>query len=220
MLDTLAATERVTPYLRLGEPFRADARWWAAFAHDWNGVSVLFQRPTEWVSSSSEAIRLQTDACETGAGAVCGTHWFAHRWTADEIAASKTYTSSSSGSDSDREQQRSMPYLELLSLTMAAHAWGAAWAGQRVVFENDCEPVVHSVNSLTSHSPAMMTLIRTLWLIAARHGFEFRVTHIPGVTNSLADALSRGDVQDRFRTLHPLADQLPTILSPLPTPTL
>jgi hypothetical protein len=234
MIDMMIATKD-KQYIRLSDGFRADCSWWAAFAYQWNGTSVLFQKPTEWITSRSDAIRLQTDACESGAGAVCGTSWFAHTWTGLELAASRacttnTSTTSSSSNNNNNNnnnnnssrsssggQIRSMPYLELLSLTMAAHAWGSAWAGQRVVFECDCEPVVQSLNNFTSHSPIIMTLIRTLFFIAAGCGFEFRAMHIPGATNTLADALSRGD-QDRFRLLHPSADLYPVTLSPLPNP--
>ena len=110
-----------------------------------------------------------------------------------------------------------MPYLELLALTMAAATWGAQWRGRRVVFFNDCAPVVQAVNKGTSRSPLLMTLIRALFLIAARHQFEFKLVHLPGVCNPAADALSRGD-QERFHALCPGADRSATI--PLPFSTL
>ena len=108
-----------------------------------------------------------------------------------------------------------MPYLELLALVSAAATWGDRWRGKRVTFHCDCEPVVFAVSKLTSPSPNMMHLIRTLFMIAARSQFEFRVLHIPGVTNQVADALSRGQI-DRFRLLCPGSDRSPTIPSPLP----
>ena len=110
-----------------------------------------------------------------------------------------------------------MPYLELLAVAMAAATWGSLWKGRRILFHNDCEPVVSACNKGTSKSPILMRLIRTLHYIAATHQFEFRLVHIAGVTNVLADALSRGE-QDHFRSLSPSADPSATPVTPLPTP--
>lgn len=63
---------------------RADLRWWHAFAAAWNGVSLLYE--ATW-SDARTALHLQTDACPSGAGAVCGSTWLSHAWTADELVA-------------------------------------------------------------------------------------------------------------------------------------
>ena len=59
---------------------------------------------------------------------------------------------------------------------------------------------------------ALGGLLRSLFLAAARHSFWVSATHIPGRLNSIADALSRLQMQ-RFHTLAPLASPVPT---PLP----
>lgn len=204
MLNRAAATKH-RPALSLDDGFRADLQWWIASMQDWNGVSLLYEQ--QW--AATPAFNVTTDACDTGAGAVCGDSWFAHRWSASELKAAAT---------GDGVGERSMPYLELLALAMAAATWsaGGAWAGKRVTFHCDCEPVVLAVSKLTSPSPRIMHLIRTLFLIAARARFEFRVLHIAGVTNSAADALSRGQV-GLFRSFCPTSTRLPATPSPLPT---
>ena len=53
-----------------------------------------------------------------------------------------------------------------------------------------------------------MHLVRHLLLTAVRHNFTFSAQHIPGIQNSLADALSRFHWQE-FRQLAPEADQTP-----------
>ena len=58
-----------------------------------------------------------------------------------------------------------------------------------------------------------MHLLRSLLLAAARHSFSFSAQHIPGVTNSIADALSRFHWQD-FRRLAPDAHLHPTPIPP------
>jgi len=202
MLNLAAATQG-RPRIALNDDFRADLRWWTASVERWDGVSLLYDQ--EWAAAPT--CNVTTDACETGAGAVCGSAWFAHRWTSEELATAR-------GSDGER----SMPYLELLALAMAAATWssGGAWAGRRVTFHCDCEPVVHALAKHTSPSPRLMHLIRVLFLIAARAHFEFRVVHIAGVSNDAADALSRGQVE-AFRSRYPTSTPSPATPSPLPT---
>jgi len=53
-----------------------------------------------------------------------------------------------------------------------------------------------------------MALIRLLYFCAARHNIHVFVTHIAGVNNSIADALSRFQVS-RFRQLAPQAASQP-----------
>jgi hypothetical protein len=61
-----------------------------------------------------------------------------------------------------------------------------------------------------------MSLIRTLAGVAARCRFDFRLLHLPGVANPLADALSRGQVLE-FRRLA-MTEEL--TIDPEPTPIL
>jgi hypothetical protein len=232
MLDLLHATSHIEK-IRLTEDFRLDIRWWATYVSEWNGISVLYD--LEWSASNGNIIGLETDACEYGGGAVCGTSWWSHTWTPEQLAQARnldaevansgeptpatTNTTNTNGKDPaeprKNEKRRSMPFLQLLALTMAAATWGSRWKGKKIKFHNDCEPVVSAVNKGTSKSKLLMSLIRTLTYIAAWHEFEYKLIHIPGITNDSADALSRGD-QDRFRSLNPNADSLPTIPSPLP----
>jgi hypothetical protein len=54
-----------------------------------------------------------------------------------------------------------------------------------------------------------MSLVRSLFYIAAGHGFEFRAEHLSSADNAISDALSRADLI-RFRLLAPDADLLPS----------
>ena len=60
-----------------------------------------------------------------------------------------------------------------------------------------------------SRDRRLMSLIRPTLFVAATHSFDLQVTHVPGVENSAADALSRLQI-GRFRQLHPLASATPT----------
>ena len=59
-----------------------------------------------------------------------------------------------------------------------------------------------------------MSLVRHLFLMAARGNFHVAISHIPGVQNQIADNLSRFSMQ-AFRQAAPAAAPLPaTILTP------
>lgn len=80
--------------------------------------------------------------------------------------------------------------------------------------------VVSMLHSGTSKDPNMMVLLRYLSLIAARHSFAFTASHMAGIDNSVADALSHFDFL-HFNCLAPQAVPqatpiLPSLLVLLP----
>lgn len=58
-----------------------------------------------------------------------------------------------------------------------------------------------------------MRLLQSLLFSAIHHSFSLSSYHVPGVSNELADALSRFNWQE-FRRLAPDAQPLPTLLPP------
>lgn len=172
---------------------RKDIRWWIRFAAKWNGVSLLYD--VEW--SEAKKLRLYTDACESGYGAAFGDRWIAGKW--NEVQLSRARNPREPGS-------RSMPFLELLALVIAAATWGRTWTGKRIMFITDCSAVMYAVKDRRSAIARMMGPIRHLCELAAIHQFDFDCEWEPGLTNTIADALSRAD-WSKFRTLAPTASK-------------
>lgn len=83
---------------------------------------------------------------------------------------------------------------ELIPVVMAAALFGRGWKGKLVVFSVDNEAVVYILNKTHSRESHLMHLIRLLVFYAAHFDFWFRAEHIPGKSNSLADALSRDNI--------------------------
>ena len=185
---------------------QADIRWWREHLSCSNGVSLLYE--AEWVNSHK--IELTTDACNTGWGASFGDRWIKGVWTPDEWAASR-----GDNPKNDDPASRSMPYLEFLAVVYAAAAWGHLWHRKRILFHCDATAAVCSMNSGTSRSPAIMTLVRGLHALCAQHNFDFRSAHIPGARNVAADALSRDAMQEFFR-VRPTANKTMDKLGVLP----
>ena len=63
-------------------------------------------------------------------------------------------------------------------------------------------PVVSIINSKRSKSPRIMELIQAITILTLEHNFSFTARHIPGLDNSIADSLTRFQM-DRFRHLAP-----------------
>lgn len=78
-----------------------------------------------------------------------------------------------------------------------------------VTFFTDNAAVVEIINRQTSKDKSIMVLIRDFVLLCLNHNILFRAKHVPGISNSLADSLSRLQV-DKFKRLMPDADVFAT----------
>lgn len=199
----LSATHHMRPSARisLSTGFTSDMRWWRDFLPAWNGVGLLYD--VAW--SSSATLQLWTDASTVGYGAVFQRQWFACAWTDEERTRATA------------AKQESMPWMELYCIVRAAATWGQHWRGKKVTFHCDAMTVVGAVHARTSAAEPIMQLLRSLFFVSAVCGFEFRVLHTPGITNTLADPLSRLQIE-LFKQRCPDAALYPTIPSAVPTP--
>ena len=73
--------------------------------------------------------------------------------------------------------------------------------------------MVEVLLSGTSRDSNLMVLLRHLSLLAARHSFVFTARHVPGKSNTIADAISRFEFQ-RFHQLAPHASPTATLVPP------
>ena len=191
MIDLLCCFRKRDHPIRLNKEFHLDLCWWHQFLSQWHGVSFwLFPglSPEAGMEVSSDAAR------SLGYGAFLKDCWFA--WP---LAPS--------------QQQQSIAYKELFPVVIAAHVWGHHWCHKHVLFHSDNDAVVHILNSRMSKVPGLMRLLRSLLFAAACHCFSFSAQHVPGITNQIADALSRFRWQE-FRWLALHAQLHPTPIPP------
>ena len=80
---------------------------------------------------------------------------------------------------------------------------------KRVLFHCDNAAVVAIWWKGSCKCPNLMSLVRHLFLMAARGNYHVGITHIAGVQNSIADNLSRFSMQ-AFHTAAPVAATHPT----------
>jgi hypothetical protein len=188
----------------LSEELQQDIQWWKAFIPTFMGHSVLYD--VEW--AEAPLIQFFTDACDDyGYGAYFQGKWFNAKWTEEEIQYSLILVG--------QRRTRSMPFLELLGLLYAVATFGHLWAGKKITFRSDCLPVVQAIEKGSTPKKKLMQLLRYLHTLAARFSFEFRCVHVSGIDNSIADCLSRNDLQ-AFRRLCPQANQQPEAIAKLP----
>lgn len=81
-----------------------------------------------------------------------------------------------------------------------------------ILFFTDNEALVHVINKQSCQVKSLMLFVRKLVAICLKYNILFRAKHIPGVSSTLADCLSRLQVQN-FRKLVPASmDPQPTAI--------
>lgn len=188
MLSTSATS--LHHHIRLNTDARADIAWWRAFLPSWNGTAK-FVSP---LATAAPDIELYTDAAGTlGCGAYYQGAWFHYAWQ-------------------PHQRSHSIQWKELFAIVAAALTWGADWAGKKIKFFCDNQAIVLAWEARRCKQPHIMALLRTLFMAAATLNYHIVLTHLPGRTNTIADALSRTQFT-KFFTLAPQASRVPT-----PTP--
>jgi hypothetical protein len=170
----------------ISQSVRADVRWWNRFLTTFNGTLSIFPTAFEKGMELGHPWLVATDASCSGYGATFGHRWLHGMWTEEQEKASRQ-------EDTLRD---SMPYKELTAVVIAASTWGHLWTHKNITFKVDCEPVVFAMTKGDSKRPRMMDHLRTLAYLAISHEFNYRIEHIPGHLNVLADPLSRQRIDD------------------------
>ena len=185
LIDLSTTVNELRHHINLNREARKDIQWWMDWLPTWNSSSIIPQIK----SILSSDLCLYTDASGMGLGAVFYNDWIQAGW--DEFHANL-----------DVDVQ------ELFAILAAAYTWGHKWKGQRIIFLTDNEPITCIWDKGSTPTPALMTLVRKLFLIAVQNQFSVAFKHIPGKLNPIADALSRFQVE-RFRALKPGAAASP-----------
>jgi hypothetical protein len=174
-----------TSWISLARDERLNLSWWVNLLSDWNGISLM--RFCGWLPLAD--FELSSDAALTiGLGIVNGNDWVAATWPPSAPT--------------------NIAILEMIPLVISAIIWGDTWTGKSILFHTDSMAVVFSAESLLPKDPQLAALVRELSIISIQKGFRFRVDHVPGVSNVLADLLSRSKF-DEFFEAHPTANPSP-----------
>ena len=189
LIDRAYSVKELHHFVRLSPWECDDVNFWFTLLLDWNGkclflLSAQDLAPTHSISSDA--------AGGLGFAAIYKGAWFAGPWP----------PSSSSLNIATKE---------LIPIVLAAYVWGSQWSRKRVLFKCDSMAVVDTLRKGACRDRHLAYLLRELTLLAIRHSFSFFATHIPGVRNTHADALSRFNLQV-FKAAVPDADPNPTVI--------
>ena len=174
--------------IKLNKETRADLRLWSQFLDHYNGCTLM----TGDRFVTSKTLRLQTDAASTK-GFSC---IFDNMWTFG------AFPSNLPG------KAIHINILELYPITLAVHLFGYLWQHKNILFLCDNLTIVHCINKQSSKDPIIMTLLRVIVLKALECNFCFAAKHVPSVENTLADKLSRLQVDDAL-SIAPHLDRVP-----------
>ena len=174
-------------YVRLNHHCRADLAWWKEFGLSWDGSSIWLPDPPT-LSCFSDA------SGKWGCGTILST--------------SPNHGSNYNGPNPGQErilQQRTRP------CSHCCRIMGTLLEGPKGTFLSDNTATVAAIQSGSAKDPSLRHLLRCFFFIAASWQFDYAASHIPGVENTAADALS----QDRAHLLPNLvlsANNLPSFI--------
>ena len=186
LIDLIYTVHRPNHHITLTKLARADIQWWCELMYSWNQASIIPDPRRIY----SDTMMLYTDASKLGLGGIYNKAWIQSSWPP-------------SWADADIDCR------ELFAILAAVFTWGNSWGGKRVVIVTDNKPITQIWQSTSTPTPALMALVRKLFMFAAFHHFSIAFKHVYGTYNPIADALSRFQMR-RFHHLMPDAEPRPT----------
>ncbi len=103
----------------------------------------------------------------------------------------------------------------MLPVVLAAAIWVPLWHDAHVLLYCDNQAVVEILNAGYSKDARIMHLIRCLFIVRSHFCISLRALHIPGATNSLADAISGNNLSYLFSQVPAAVSSQVGIPSPL-----
>ena len=180
LINWIRGMDRTSSY-SIPIEIRKDIAWWARFACQYNGISLM------WLTKDPSADSvIATDACKTGYGGILHgeLEYFRGRFPKEW-------------------QKRNIAELELRAVMVALKLWAKNLTGKHFWILVDNEAVASILNTGASRDQYLQDILREVALISATYQFVIKAKHISGASNRLPDWLSRWDqmtARKQFRT--------------------
>ena len=177
-------------YILLTPEVKEDLLMWMKFLNSYNGVTYFRALNI----TPNDTLPMVTDSCHKGFGGYYGTSWiqaaFPNSWSKLHISVLELY-----------------PIYVLISM------FGPQLANSNILFKTDNAAVRDMINSQSSKNSFSLKILRLLVLNLVQFNINLRSCHIPGISNTLADAISRFKVDQNLLDAHNM-DRNPT---PIPS---
>lgn len=169
-------------YVTLSAAFHKDMEWWAKFAGHFNGEARVVQPP-------GNTSVVHTDASGSGFGAVTNCDWLCGQWNAALMMDVDIHGHCRPVPLVDTTENINVR--ELYPILEALWRWGETWRDHRVDCITDNTQVVAAINTGRSGNEVSMGILRDIFWQSVLFNCHLVATHLPGVDNTVADALSR-----------------------------
>ena len=141
---------------------RTDLEWWNQAVKSWNGNPIMLG-PVD--------IQIETDASQTGWGAICQGHEAAGFWNC-------------------RMSMMPSNYREMMAILLALKSYKNL-DNKKVQVLTDNIAAAAYVNHLGGPSKQLCQLANAIWMEAYERRITLQAKYLPGVQNTIADTLSR-----------------------------
>jgi hypothetical protein len=179
-----APSGRLPPHLVHTKRVLDPLRWCRALLHAEHGPFRRTYRLDPFPSADLWCIT--TDACPWGFGAILSRYGKPLEWMADTLHTRDLDRFGATLGDSAHTT-----LWESLCILVALRLWGA-YLPQGLALRSDSLSSLRALVRMDSPSPGINALLREVALIEGQSGSTWvSLTHIPGISNAWADALSR-----------------------------
>ena len=181
LIDLTVGVHSPYHYVRISREVKADLKLWQSFLTGFNGRSFFLE--DFW--DSSDKLELFTDAAGSlGFGAIFGRKWCYGKWP-------------------DNWLHQNIAILEFYPIVLSLYLWGHHMQNRCILFLTDNEALVYVINKQSCKDKNLMFFVRKLVLVCLQNSILFKAKHVRGIYNTLADSLSRLQV-DTFKCLAPV----------------
>ena len=192
LYSSLSQAKKPHHFIRVSNGMKKDLLVWKSFLTLFNGHTYI--QDFDWVNSPD--LELYTDSAggkQLGCGAFLNGSWACLKWPSNWA----------------KDILSDITYLEIIPIALAIFLWGEKFTNKKILFHCDNSAVVSILNSKTSKSERVMSIVRTIVLWTLKYNFQFKAIHLSSVTNIIADSLSRGQLE-KFKKAAPAAEVEPT----------
>ena len=166
ILDSIKPLQQQHHKVKLSKEFKKDVQWWLTFLRTFNGV-VYYE--------SGNVHHVHVDSCNKASGVFWAGDWQYSVFSQDTPAAANLHIN----------------YKEVLGAVQAVTRWAPFWQNSSVVIHTDSTVTKAIINKGRSKNSYINTWLRRMCWLAVQYNFVVRAIHVPGVLNSIPDAISR-----------------------------